>query len=94
MVTITAKCLVLLKIFITLLYECEYFACIYVCASCTCLEPLEYIWKAFDPLEIVLKVVLSHHVNAGNQTQALQKQVLLTERTILPITIENLKYDI
>lgn len=36
----------------------------YICALCVCLMPV----KVLNPLELELQLVVSHHVEAGNQT--------------------------
>lgn len=49
-----------------LFYVCGYCDCMYyICEQHVCLVPAEPL-RALDPLEQKLRMVVSHHVSAGN----------------------------
>lgn len=58
------------KIF--LFYVFERFTCMYICASCACLVPVEVKWMS-DYLELEEQIVVSCHIGARNQTLVLWK---------------------
>lgn len=50
-----------------IIYVYVYFACMHVCVPCACLVPTKTRMELYT-LELEIQKVLSHHVDAVNQT--------------------------
>jgi hypothetical protein len=60
------------KFFILLFYAYDYMACTYICMCTIFIFPRSQK-RVFDLLEVMLQMVVSHLVDAGNQTSVLCK---------------------
>jgi hypothetical protein len=69
-----------IRVYLFCVYGCFLFVCLSVCLFCfvACMNAyaysaLESLKRVLDPLELELSMFVSHHVDAGDQTQVLWK---------------------